>query len=89
MLMLWRTATSGFYGFGQTLPCLDIWIKLLAVRQDFVCWTDALNWRGTAGFLHQGLGEHTHTWASSIRGLTGLTKMKRTRCCCYESLREV
>eukprot|EP00983_Pelagomonas_calceolata_P010868 351371-Pelagomonas_calceolata.AAC.1 len=32
-----------------------------------ICWTDALNWHGTAGFHFQGLGELIHTWASSLR----------------------
>eukprot|EP00983_Pelagomonas_calceolata_P046531 1140228-Pelagomonas_calceolata.AAC.2 len=40
-----------------------------AIRLDLACcvhgcWTDALNWRGTAGFLLQGLGELVHAWAS-------------------------
>eukprot|EP00983_Pelagomonas_calceolata_P097567 1158263-Pelagomonas_calceolata.AAC.12 len=38
-------------------------------KLDFVCWTDALNWRGTAGFLLQGLGELTHTRGLLYQGL--------------------
>eukprot|EP00983_Pelagomonas_calceolata_P112341 1159872-Pelagomonas_calceolata.AAC.8 len=61
---------------GLTLACLASW----ANRLDLACcvhgsWVDALNWRGTAGFLLQGLGELTHTWASFLAGLTELTKM--------------
>eukprot|EP00983_Pelagomonas_calceolata_P018462 578587-Pelagomonas_calceolata.AAC.1 len=33
---------------------------------ELICWTDALNWRGTAGFLLQELGELTHTWATLL-----------------------
>eukprot|EP00983_Pelagomonas_calceolata_P102472 1158810-Pelagomonas_calceolata.AAC.1 len=36
-------------------------------------WNDALNWRGTAGLLLQGLGKPIHTWASLLAGLTELT----------------
>eukprot|EP00983_Pelagomonas_calceolata_P079922 1154915-Pelagomonas_calceolata.AAC.1 len=41
-------------------------IMLLGTRLNFVCWTDALICRGTAGFLLQGLGELTHTWATLL-----------------------
>eukprot|EP00983_Pelagomonas_calceolata_P027249 856172-Pelagomonas_calceolata.AAC.2 len=66
--------------------CSAIWAMLLEIkspthpvqRLDLACcvhgyWTDALHWRGTAGFLLQGPGELTHTWASLLAGLTELT----------------
>eukprot|EP00983_Pelagomonas_calceolata_P119065 1160565-Pelagomonas_calceolata.AAC.4 len=63
VLMVRCTATSGFWRVDLTLACLACWIMLLVLRLNFVCWADALNWRGTAGFLLQGQGELTRTWA--------------------------
>eukprot|EP00983_Pelagomonas_calceolata_P063416 1147710-Pelagomonas_calceolata.AAC.1 len=50
---------------------------LLATRPDRAChvhgcWTDTRSWRGTAGFLLQGLAELTHALSLLLAGLAGL-----------------
>eukprot|EP00983_Pelagomonas_calceolata_P016538 522023-Pelagomonas_calceolata.AAC.1 len=54
--------------------CWSVAVRRLGKGLDFGCWTDALNWRGTAGLLLQGPGELTHAWASVSTCLTDLTQ---------------
>eukprot|EP00983_Pelagomonas_calceolata_P069508 1150381-Pelagomonas_calceolata.AAC.2 len=63
----------------HTLETLDSWAMLIAKKLDLGrcmhgCWTDAINWRGTAGFLLLGPGELTPTWPSLLADWTEFTQ---------------
>eukprot|EP00983_Pelagomonas_calceolata_P092357 1157653-Pelagomonas_calceolata.AAC.17 len=58
MLMLWHK-----WRVGLTLACLASWTMLLAIRLDFICWTDVTKMIRT---IHQGVTTSPNVKNSSL-----------------------